>query len=105
MVSVTSLWTDEHLYYPLHVEPYTPAHHFPTGKADPDFRTKLTIAVDLIQRAVDSAIPFRAVVGDCFYGEDHGVQRAIRELGKGYVLALPCLVASHREHRLPPGGG
>jgi len=88
VVSVTSLWADEHLYYPLHVEPYTPAHHFEQGKSDPKFRTKLAIAVELIQQAVDTGIPFRAVVADCFYGEDHGVQQGIRELGKGYVLAL-----------------
>jgi SRSO17 transposase len=88
VVSVTSLWADEHLYYPLHVEPYTPAHHFPKGKADPDFRTKLAIAVELIQQAANTGISFRAVVADCFYGEDQGVQQGIRELGKGYVLAL-----------------
>lgn len=88
VVSVTSLWADEHLYYPLHVEPYTPAHHFAQGKSDPKFRTKLAIAVELIQQAVDAGIPFRAVVADCFYGEDHGVQQGIRDLGKGYVLAL-----------------
>jgi hypothetical protein len=28
------------------------------------------------------------VVADCFYGEDRGVQQGIRDLGKGYVLAL-----------------
>jgi hypothetical protein len=88
VVSVTSLWADEHIYYPLHVEPYTPAHHFPKGKADPDFRTKLAIAVELIQQAVNTGIPFRAVVADCFYGEDHGVQQGIRDLGTGYILAL-----------------
>ncbi len=88
VVSVTSLWADEQIYYPLHVEPYTPAHHFETGKADPDFRTKLAIAVELIQQAVDAGIPFRAVVADCFYGEDRRVQQGIRDLSKGYVLAL-----------------
>ncbi len=88
VVSVTSLWADEHLYYPLHVEPYTPAHHFAEGKGDPAFRTKLAIAVELIGRATKAGIPFRAVVADCFYGEDRGVQRGIRELGKDYVLAL-----------------
>jgi len=35
VVSVTSLWTNVGVYYPLHVEPYTPAHHFAHGKADP----------------------------------------------------------------------
>jgi hypothetical protein len=88
VVSVTSLWADEHLYYPLHVEPYTPAHHFPRGKADPAFRTKLVIGVELVRRAVEAGIPFRAVVADSFYGEDHGFQRGMRELGVGSVLAL-----------------
>jgi hypothetical protein len=88
VVSVTSLWADAHLYYPLHIEPYTPAHHFEKGRADPAFRTKLAIAVELVQRAIDAGIPFRAVVADCFYGEDHGVQEGIRGLGQGYVLAL-----------------
>ena len=52
VVSVTTLWADEHVYYPLHVEPYTPAHHFEGGKADPAFRTKLGIAVELVGKAV-----------------------------------------------------
>ncbi len=92
VVSVTSLWADEHLSYPLHVEPGTlwvsPAHHFEQGKADPDFRTKLAMALELVRQAVNAGIPFRAVVADCFYGEDHGVQQGLRDLGTGYVLAL-----------------
>ena len=88
VVSVTTLWADEHVYYPLHVEPYTPAHHFEGGKADPAFRTKLGIAVELVGKAVGAGIEFRAVVADCFYGEDRGVRRGLEELGAGYVLAL-----------------
>jgi SRSO17 transposase len=88
VVSVTSLWADERVYYPLDVEPYTPAHYFEKGKKDPHFRTKLKIAVELVQRAVQAKIPFRAVVADSFYGEDRGVKRGLRELGVGYVLAL-----------------
>lgn len=34
MVSVSSLWADERLYYPLEIEPYTPAHHFEGGEGD-----------------------------------------------------------------------
>ena len=40
VVSVSSLWADEQVYYPLEVEPYTPAPWFARGKADPAFRTK-----------------------------------------------------------------
>jgi SRSO17 transposase len=88
VVSVTSLWADEHVYYPIDVEPYTPAHHFEKGKQDPQFRTKLKLAVELVDRAVQAQLPFRAVVADSFYGEDRGVKGGLRELGVGYVLAL-----------------
>ncbi len=88
VVSVTSLWADERVYYPVDVEPYTPAHHFAKGKKDPQFRTKLKIAVELVRRAVQAHLPFRAVVADSFYGEDRGVKQGLRALGVGYVLAL-----------------
>jgi SRSO17 transposase len=88
VVSVTSLWADEGVYYPVDVEPYTPAHHFEKGKKDPQFRTKLKIAVELVRRAVQAHIPFRAVVADSFYGEDDGVKQGLRALGVGYVVAL-----------------
>src|SRR3989454_1176808 len=88
VVSVSSLWADERVYYPVDFEPYTPAHHFEKGKKDPQFRTKLKMAVELVCRAVQATIPFRAVVADSFYGEDRGVKRGLRELGVGYVLAL-----------------
>jgi len=88
VVSVTSLWADERVYYPVDVEPYTPAHHFEKGKKDPQFRTKLKIAVELVRRAVQAHLPLRAVVADSFYGEDRGVKQGLRALGVGYVLAL-----------------
>ncbi len=88
VVSVSSLWADERVYYPVDFEPYTPAHHFPKGKKDPQFRTKLKIAVELVRRAVQAHLPFRAVVADSFSGEDRGVKSGLRALGVGYVLAL-----------------
>jgi SRSO17 transposase len=89
VVSVSSLWADEDVYYPIDVEPYTPAHHFQKGKADPAFRTKLQLAVELAQRAKASGLPFRAVVADAFYGKEYVVQQGLEQLGVGYVLALP----------------
>ncbi|MCA1838636.1 MAG: transposase, partial [Actinobacteria bacterium] len=88
VVSVSSLWADEGVYYPLEVEPYTPEHHFEKGKADPKFRTKLKIAVELVESSIKMGIPFRAVVADSFYGEDEGFREGLRKLKVGYVLAL-----------------
>jgi DDE superfamily endonuclease len=87
VVSVTSLWADERIYYPIDL-PYTPADYFEKGKQDPAFRTKLKIGVELVRRAVDLPIPFCAVVADSFYGEDRGFRQGLRELQVGYVLAL-----------------
>jgi SRSO17 transposase len=89
VVSVSSLWADEAVYYPIDVEPYTPAHHFEQGKADPAFRTKLQLAVELAGRAKAAGLPFRAVVADAFYGKEYVVQHGLEQLGLGYVLALP----------------
>jgi hypothetical protein len=88
VVSVSSLWADEGVYYPLQVEPYTPKHHFEKGKFDPRFRTKLKIARQLVERSVAEGVPFRAVVADSFYGEDEEFRQALSSLGVGYVLAL-----------------
>ncbi|HEX5699500.1 MAG TPA: IS701 family transposase [Rubrobacter sp.] len=88
VVSVTSLLADERIYYPVDFEPYTPAHHFEGGKNDPAFRTKLKIASQLVEKALQRSIPFRAVVADSFYGEDEGFKQSLSKLGVGYVMAL-----------------
>jgi hypothetical protein len=88
VVSVSSVWADEGVYYPLEVEPYTPKHDFEGGSSDPRFRTKLKIAQQLVERLVETGVPFRAVVADSFYGEDEGFRQALSELGTGYVLAV-----------------
>lgn len=88
VVSVSSLWAQEGVYYPLEVEPYTPKHHFEKGKGDPRFRTKLKIALELVERSVAMGVPFRAVVADSFYGEDEDFKGALGGLGVGYVVAL-----------------
>ena len=54
VVTVTTLWADERVYYPVHAVPYTPARHFAKGKNDPAFRTKLQIGADLAIRARDA---------------------------------------------------
>ena len=88
VVSVSSLLADEKIYWPVNFEPYTPSHHFEGGKEDPRFRTKLKIAAQLVEQAVEEEIPFRAVVADSFYGEDESFKERLNDLGVGYVLAL-----------------
>jgi hypothetical protein len=101
VVSVTSLWADEKLYWPVNFEPYTPAHHFAGGKEDPKFRTKLKIAAQLVERALADGMKFGAVVADSFYGEDDGFKRKLEELDVGYVLALkPSHAWWHRESEI-----
>src|SRR5215467_3763571 len=51
VVTVTTLWADERVYYPVHAVPYTPARHFAKGKNDPEFRTKLAIGAGLAIQA------------------------------------------------------
>jgi hypothetical protein len=88
VVSVTSLWADEHVYYPMEIEPYTPESYFAQGKKDPAFRTKPKIALQLVQQARRLEWPFRAVVADSLYGEDRSLREGLRKLRVPYVLAL-----------------
>jgi SRSO17 transposase len=88
IVAVTSLWADERVYFPLHVKPYTPAARLPKGKADPDFHTKPQLAVELVDSALEAGLSFRAVVADCFYGENATFEGALADAGLPYVLAL-----------------
>jgi SRSO17 transposase len=87
VVSVSSLWADERVYYPLAVEPYTPERWFTQGKADPAFRTKPQIALALVDQALAAGWPFRAVVADCLYGDHHGFTRGLQQRGVPYVVA------------------
>jgi SRSO17 transposase len=88
VVSVSGMLANKRVYWPIAFEPYTPAHHFEGGKEDPKFRTKLKIARELVEHAVEEGIPFRALVADSFYGEDEDLKWALREMNIGYVLAL-----------------
>jgi len=85
---VTSLWADGRCYWPLHAVPYTPASRLAKGKSDPGFRTKPQLAADLVSAAQQAKIPFRAVVADCFYGDNTGFVEALGAAKVAFVLAL-----------------
>jgi hypothetical protein len=88
IVAVTSLWADERVYWPVHAVPYTPASRLPGGERDPRFRTKPQLAVELVQAAREAGIGFRAVVADCFYGDNPGFTDALVTAKVPFVLAL-----------------
>src|SRR4051812_13496707 len=88
IVAVTTVWADDRVYYPLHLQPYTPARRLPRGKADPAFRTKPQLAEELVAAAVAAGVPFRALVADCFYGDHAGFVEALDGADRPYVLAL-----------------
>jgi SRSO17 transposase len=88
IVAVTSLWADERVYWPVDVVPYTPASRLAKGRADPGFRTKPQLAAELVERARAAGIAFRAVVADCFYGDNPGFVEALGAARVGWVLAV-----------------
>jgi hypothetical protein len=88
IVAVTSLWASERVYWPVDVVPYTPASRLPRGKRDPVFRTKPQLAAELVEAARTAGIGFRAVVADCFYGDNDGFTQALGRAKVAYVLAV-----------------
>jgi SRSO17 transposase len=88
IVAVSSVWADERVYYPLHVQPYTPAKRLPKGKQDPAFRTKPAIARALVDAALEQGVTFRAIVTDCGYGDHIEFQETLATANLPYVLAL-----------------
>ena len=88
VVTVTTVWADERLYYPVHAVPYTPAKHFAKGKSDPAFRTKLAIGADLAIAARAAGFVFRAVAADSAYGDQDGFRSELAEAGLPFVMAL-----------------
>ena len=88
VVTVTTVWADERVYYPVHAVPYTPAKHFAKGKNDPAFRTKLAIGAGLAVRAREAGFAFRAVVADSAYGDQDGFRAELAEAGLPFVMAL-----------------
>src|SRR5512142_1685381 len=87
VVTVTTVWADERLYYPVHAVPYTPAKHFAKGKNDPGFRTKLAIGAELAIRARAAGFVFRAVCADSAYGDQDGFRAELAGAGLPFVMA------------------
>jgi SRSO17 transposase len=87
IVAVTTLWTNEQRYYPLHVATYTPESRLPEGKKDPAFHSKRQLALALIERALAASIAFKAIVADCFYGRHRELVATLRRRSLPFVLS------------------
>jgi SRSO17 transposase len=58
------------------------------GQKRSGFRTKPQLAAELVVAAQEAKIGFRAVVADCFYGDNTGLVEALGRAGVAFVLAL-----------------
>ena len=65
---------------------YTPEKQLAKGKQDPAFRTKLQIALELVERAQAAGIAFCAIVAHCFYGDNNALETALLK------RRLPCVL-------------
>src|SRR3954447_18388936 len=100
IVAVTTVWADERVYYPLHLQPYTPARRLPRGKADPAFRTKPQLAEALVAAAVAAGVPFRAIRRRLFLWRPRRLRGSARQRRPALRTG-----AEAAEGALGPGGG
>ena len=87
-VFVTTHYADLHRHWPVDILPYVPDVWLPQGKDDPDFQTKIDLALTLIDRAVALSLPFRAVVVDNWYGSNPAFIAALDDRKLPYVAEL-----------------
>ncbi len=66
-VAVASCYSINDRYIPLEVKFYKTESEFIMGKNDPDFKSKLEFAKELIEDAVNKKIPFSYVLFDAWY--------------------------------------
>ena len=87
-VFVTSHYAQERCHWPVDLLPYVPDNWLEGGKADPAFRTKLELALELADRAVAWGLSFRAIVADAWYGRNTGFVKGLEERSLPYVVEL-----------------
>jgi len=83
-VAVVSCYANAIKHIPLNLRFYKPEAEFICGKNDPDFKSKLDFAVELIEEAISSGIPFSHIVFDSWYASCDMID-FIDELGKKFI--------------------
>jgi hypothetical protein len=86
--TLTTLWTDERVYYPLHIQPYSPAEYIAEGTTAPGLRGRPDALVALVEGVRAMGIMFRAAVANCPQSECARLEEALRAAKVPYILAL-----------------
>ncbi|MGH3289270.1 MAG: IS701 family transposase [Streptosporangiaceae bacterium] len=88
VVTVTTLWADERLYYPRACGAVHSGPPFREGEERSGFGTKLAIGADLAVRARAAGFAFRAVAAGSAYGDQDGFRGELAGAGLPFVMAL-----------------
>lgn len=86
-VAVASAFVSQSKHFPINIVPYLPADEFDSGDEDPKFKSKIEIAKDLFDEALERGIKFSAVTFDSWYASS-GLIEYIAEKGKIFVSEL-----------------
>lgn len=83
-VAVVSCYVNPAKHIPINLKFYKPEAEFFCGKDDPDFKSKLDFAMELIEEAIASDIPFSHIVFDAWYASCDMID-LIDNLGKKFI--------------------
>lgn len=79
-VVVASVFSSQTKSFPINLKFYKPEQEFVNGKADPRFKSKLDLAKELIEDALDKMIEFKYLLLDAWYGNCSGLLEFIAEI-------------------------
>ena len=79
-VVVASAYCDSVKRYPVNHRPYKPGKEFFFGKEDPDFKSKIDLAAELVEDALAKKLKFSDVLFDEWYFANHFVEHIHQDL-------------------------
>ena len=66
-VAVASAFVSQKKHFPVNIVPYLPEDEFYQGNFNPDFKSKINIAIDIFDNALKSGLKFSSVGVDSWY--------------------------------------
>ncbi len=86
IVSVNAYGVIENMSFPLVFKIFKPQKRL---KAEDAYKTKIELAVEIINELIEKGFKFEIVLADSLYGESSKFRRAIEKYNLKYVVALP----------------